>query len=572
MPSSSPYGLRIGDRLQFDAPFQQFRIVSRAHGNFGAVYTAVREDHAGPPVALKTIRSDRLGSTEDVQMREMFALEARNWMALPAVGGVLAARAVHLHNGLPYVQMDFVPSVAPGGPSLAAVLQSRELAPIPTNVAVSLLYDLVAGLGAIEAALPGFCHGDIKPDNVLVAPCSTFNHLTQESKVVEAKLTDFGLSRANRSKPSAQFGLGDIRYLPPDTFRMIVGAINEPGPTQAYVLADATASKRRDIYALGCTAFELLVGRPRQRVTSDDRLVRDEVEPLTPQHITLVRGDLPIAIAEFVLECLSCDEQMSLHNFTEVVDAFHQALQRCGVRTSQRRTDATSTEPLPYELLTESPLYRFLTQHRGFPGDVAEAIYAQLEAASTAASVGDTEDSRRILLELQRVLDLPHIAAGLGRAFMLEGDYLSAMRELGRAFLAYQAEPALISLEPLSYATDLANLAQILAAPANPLFDATASKYFAEEAVRLAPASKAAKLALGMALIASGEDNAALAALEEACTLDPTSRSVRYYQAVASRLQGEDGPGLNPGESEKLERLVARLRRVRSDCGGPGQP
>lgn len=106
--------------------------------------------------------------------------------------------------------------------------------PWPARVRVALA--ITAGLAAAHAA--GIVHGDVKPDNIVVAGDGT------------AKLVDFGLSRANEGAPT--------------------GTGSSPGGcTPAYSapeLAAGESSAAGDQFALSLTLTSLLAGAPRRDV------------------------------------------------------------------------------------------------------------------------------------------------------------------------------------------------------------------------------------------------------------------------------------------------------------------
>lgn len=121
----------------------------------------------------------------------------------------------------------------------------------------------------------GFVHRDLKPANVLV-------HLPSDT----VKLADLGLARADGTT--------------------ITGTGVVPG-TPAYMapeqLAGSLADARSDLYALGVTLFQLLVGRlPHEAPTMGELLRRVAQEP-APDLLAL-RPDLPPALAGILVRLL----------------------------------------------------------------------------------------------------------------------------------------------------------------------------------------------------------------------------------------------------------------------------
>ncbi|MCG8418509.1 MAG: protein kinase [Proteobacteria bacterium] len=192
-------------------------------GGFGVVL-AGRRENTNERVAIKLARDDTSLSALQLR-REIAALQAIGPPAVPAVyqSGTVA-------TGTPYVVMEYVPwspldrLVA----SRAHGLDVGEFGPLALAIC-----DAVA---AVHRA--GFCHCDLKPDNVF----------TQTEPPV-AKLVDFGLVR----RPGAdslgnqalnEFVLGTATYLSPEQC--------EGGPQ---------IDTRSDIYSLGVVFYQMLTGQ-----------------------------------------------------------------------------------------------------------------------------------------------------------------------------------------------------------------------------------------------------------------------------------------------------------------------
>lgn len=121
----------------------------------------------------------------------------------------------------PYACMECVP-----GESLRDVL--RRVGTISWEETMRVLRQIGAGLQAAHRV--GIVHRDVKPSNVIVAPRGV------------AKLVDFGIAKA-----------ADMTAL--------TGASTTMG-TAAYTAPDGESTPAADLYALGCTAFEMLSGEP----------------------------------------------------------------------------------------------------------------------------------------------------------------------------------------------------------------------------------------------------------------------------------------------------------------------
>lgn len=124
----------------------------------------------------------------------------------------------------PYLVMELV-----DGPSLAGVLAGG---PLDAARTMDVVAQAAAGLQAAHAR--GLVHGDIKPQNLLLASSGT------------VKITDWGISHAIDSVPSTVTGIvtGTAEYLAPER------------------IAGAQAAPASDLYALGVVAYECLAVAP----------------------------------------------------------------------------------------------------------------------------------------------------------------------------------------------------------------------------------------------------------------------------------------------------------------------
>lgn len=134
----------------------------------------------------------------------------------------------------PYFVMDLLK-----GRGLDQVLKRD--GPLSPQIALPLFLELTSALSA--AHRKGVVHRDIKPSNLMAIE-------SDDSRVVQLKLTDFGLARlvdsTGRSQAMTATGLvfGTPFYMSPEQ------------------IEGKKLDQRADIYSLGCTIFETLTGRP----------------------------------------------------------------------------------------------------------------------------------------------------------------------------------------------------------------------------------------------------------------------------------------------------------------------
>ena len=216
-----PPGSVVGEIYEIDARL--------GAGAMGEVYAA-RHISLGKRVAIKVI-SQRL--SEDDAAIERFAMEARTLAQIQHPAIVAVEHVGELADGRAYFVMEFL-----RGSSLFERLQ---LGRIPLPEALRILDQMARGLDAAHGE--GVTHRDLKPENTFLV------HLPGEPPVV--KLVDFGLAKLKRAdidrraeRTQSGVAIGTPMYMSPEQMR---------GPD---------VDHRTDIYALGCVAYEMVLGVP----------------------------------------------------------------------------------------------------------------------------------------------------------------------------------------------------------------------------------------------------------------------------------------------------------------------
>jgi serine/threonine-protein kinase len=188
-------------------------------GGMGLVFRASRIAD-GHEVALKVLKVEL---ADDLLFQHRFRQEARAAAEVtePHLVPIIEADEA---DGRHYLAVDYV-----SGGSLAGRIADQGT--LGAADLVRVISEVGAGLDALHGA--GIVHRDIKPQNILFSADGT------------AMLTDFGLAKGRAYTVLTKPGqvMGTLDYLAPELIR------GEP------------ATPQTDVYALGCVAFECLVGR-----------------------------------------------------------------------------------------------------------------------------------------------------------------------------------------------------------------------------------------------------------------------------------------------------------------------
>jgi WD40 repeat protein/tRNA A-37 threonylcarbamoyl transferase component Bud32 len=234
---SGPHSDRA-DAAEALADHPRYRILEPlGSGGMGTVYKA-RHRMMDRLVAVKVIHRRLLRRPLAV---ERFRREAKAAARL-AHANIVTAFDADEAGGCHFLVMEFIE-----GTSLAAVVAARGR----LGVAEACGYARQAALGLQHAFEHGMVHRDVKPQNLMLTP---------HGKV---KVLDFGLAHVAGDAPDP-IGPGDTREATPAAgltrASTMLGTPDYMAPEQT---ADSRAvDVRTDIYALGCTLYFLLTGRP----------------------------------------------------------------------------------------------------------------------------------------------------------------------------------------------------------------------------------------------------------------------------------------------------------------------
>ncbi|GAB3650498.1 Stk1 family PASTA domain-containing Ser/Thr kinase [Glycomyces tarimensis] len=236
-----------------------------ANGGMASVYEA-HDDRLDRPVAVKMITATGIAGFD----LDAFTHEART-IARLSHPNIVAVFDQGIHDGLPYIVMEYVP-----GTTLRDLLNRRRRLRI--EEAAELGGQILDGLQAAHDA--GLVHRDIKPENIL---------LKNGGRGDRVKVVDFGLAEAvhgenRRGGPL----LATAAYVAPELVR------GEP------------ASPASDVYSTAILLYELLTGEvpfdgPDPAEVAQRHLTEEVPSP------RLIAQDVPDGLAQLVMLAASRD-------------------------------------------------------------------------------------------------------------------------------------------------------------------------------------------------------------------------------------------------------------------------
>ncbi|MFH0962904.1 MAG: protein kinase [Planctomycetota bacterium] len=228
-------------------------------GGMGTVYLA-EDKRLNRKVALKMLAA---GLRADEKMRLRIVQEAQ-LSAQVVHPNVVAVFDVGEEQGCSYVSMEYVE-----GDTLRDLLEEKET--YTPGECVELLLQITGGLACAHEK--GVSHRDMKPENIMVTKNGT------------AKIMDFGLAiLAGATRLTMPGGVsGTPLYMAPEQIR-----------------GESKLTPAVDVYAVGCLAYELLVGRPP--FAQGNVATQHLHQP--PKSLRELRPEVPEALEGVILKCL----------------------------------------------------------------------------------------------------------------------------------------------------------------------------------------------------------------------------------------------------------------------------
>lgn len=273
----------------------QYEVIRQlGEGGMGVVHLA-RDVRLGRRVAIKVLK------TQDRELTRRFIVEARTTARCTHENIVIIHEAGE-HQGSPFMVLEFLE-----GRSLADYLDSD---PPTIPHAVEIMVSVVRAL--VRAHEQGIVHRDLKPDNIFITDSGT------------VKVLDFGIAKLLQTEAPVSETLAaraPTMHAPaPHHATGIAGTAGYMSPEQWQTPGDV--DHRADIWAVGCTLFELLSGRNPLMEMGDPLAVATFMASADPMPDILSYGaKLPVRLAAIVARCLEKDRERRFVDARELLKA-----------------------------------------------------------------------------------------------------------------------------------------------------------------------------------------------------------------------------------------------------------
>jgi predicted ATPase len=283
------------------------KLVELGRGAMGVTYKAF-DVNLRCPVTLKVIRERYLG---DESARLRFLREAR---AAASVRHTNVASVFHLGRtgGNYFYAMEFVE-----GETLEQLI--KRSGKLDAMLALEITTQVAAGLAAVHEQ--GLVHRDIKPTNIMVR--------VMDGACRTAKIIDLGLAKTAMNESASQAAIST-----PGTF---AGTPEFASPEQ---FAGVQADIRSDLYSLGVTLWEMLIGRVPFRGTAAELMYQHLHAPLPSEQLKGV----PQPIAVLLEMLLEKDPERRFQSPAELLKAMPTIT---GALDTRRRITRQSLQKMP---------------------------------------------------------------------------------------------------------------------------------------------------------------------------------------------------------------------------------
>ena len=285
----------------------QFEVVSHPITSDVCIeYTCL--DHARAcPALLKALRPELLSSQT---ARDGFAKSGMAWVSLGTHPHIARCHTVWRPEDSDETYL-VLPAVVPekerDTPTLLSWLMPGR--PLPVLQALLFALQIARGMQYVTNKIPGFVHGDLKPESVLVSG----GRLSQ-ADVNRLRITDFGLSSVLGAEDINQ---PELKETTAGRTQLIQGTVGTPLYMSPEQWRGEIASTATDVYALGCLLYKMLVGR--------HPVAGETTQALRNTHCTGNIRPLPVSLPEIVQDlttrCLALERGERYQSWEEVETA-----------------------------------------------------------------------------------------------------------------------------------------------------------------------------------------------------------------------------------------------------------
>ncbi len=283
-------------------PGTRYRLVRwLGEGGMGVVYEAEHED-IERRVALKILRIE---ASEDPQQAAQFRDEARAASRIGSPNIVEIFDFGELPDGRLMFAMELL-----NGHGL-----DNELDRCPMDQArlIAILRQVCKGLAAAHEV--GIIHRDVKPDNIILLAASATGPAGVLARPDRVKVVDFGIATMHAD--------GDM------------GAAGTPHYMAPEQVLGVPFDGRLDMYSLGCTAYELLVGKPPFVAPTVEEILQAQLEAVpTPPSQLCPPGTIHPDLEAVILRCLAKQPDQRYRNMHDLEAALCEAQIAAGLHTA----------------------------------------------------------------------------------------------------------------------------------------------------------------------------------------------------------------------------------------------
>jgi serine/threonine-protein kinase len=268
-----------------------YRLEAQLGAGGMAVVFRAHDERLDRRVALKILPP---GLALDTAFRTRFIRESRAAATVDHPNIIPIYDAGENKNFL-YIAMRYV-----AGGDVKSLLAAPD--PVPPKRVATIIAQAADALDAANSQ--GLIHRDVKPANILLDPVDI-----SSDQPIHSYLCDFGISQqtlASHLTSTGQF-VGTLDYIPPEQIegRMVDG--------------------RADQYALACTAFETLTGKPPYDRTLGIALINAHLSQPPPK-VTDLRRELPSAVNAVIARAMAKSPADRFANCLEFATALQSAL------------------------------------------------------------------------------------------------------------------------------------------------------------------------------------------------------------------------------------------------------